>query len=55
VALSTVNHRANSHPDHNRSTILALTEDVRLCQFATNSWSTAPSRPISGRASVTMS
>jgi hypothetical protein len=52
---STVNHRANSHPDRNRSTILALTEDVRLCQFATNSWSAAPSRPISGRASVTMS
>ena len=50
---STVNHRANSHPDRNRSTILALTEDVRLCQFATSSWSAAPSRPISGRASVT--
>jgi len=52
---STVNHRANSHPDRNRSTILALTEDVRLCQFATNSWSATPARPISGRASVTMS
>ncbi len=41
---STVNHRANSHPDRNRSTILALTEDVRLCQIATNSWSAALAR-----------
>src|SRR5271167_3194867 len=52
---STVNHRANSHPDRNRSTIAALTAGVRLCQFATNSWSAALSRPISGRAPVTMS
>jgi hypothetical protein len=27
---STVNHRANSHPDRKRSTILALTEEVRV-------------------------
>ena len=45
----TVDRRANSHPQRIRSMIAALTEGARQLELATNSWSDAASRPISGQ------